>query len=492
MNQITLSHETDVDLWRAAVRPLLARRLPPESLSWRVGQEAPDLFSDMAEPPRGKTRLAVTHPIRITKQQMALCERVLCHTDPARFHHLYSVLQRLQMDPHALDDPGFHSGKWVRAADQSIRRDRHKMHAFVRFKKVGDRPSSEGAREVFAAWFEPDYRIVELTAAFFARRFTGMDWSILTPYACSHWNAEILSFSPGVDKTHAPDADVLESAWTTYYSSIFNPSRVKISAMMSEMPKKYWKNLPEASVIPHLIQEAEHQKSGFMSAPETAPHKLARKITPDVYALRATPKDITSWDEAKQAAERCTSCALHQCATQTVFGEGPLNADLMLVGEQPGDREDLTGRVFTGPAGELLDKALIAAGLDRRNLYITNAVKHFKFAPRGKIRLHRTPTVDEIKSCKYWLDLERKFIRPRVILALGKTALRSLTGYSAALNSVRGQKISGLNGDIILATYHPSYLLRLPHGQARAEACRKFTADLSQGQSLADAPQMMK
>jgi len=484
MRCITLTHETDFDAWRDTVRPLLALRLPCKDLGWRVGRDSQDLFSEITEPPEARNAKARTYPIRITKHQVEMCKRVLCHIDPARHYHLYATLLRLQTDPHALDDPTFTNGRWVRDADQAVRRDRHKMHAFVRFKKVGERETKSGLRENFVAWFEPDHRIVELTAGFFARRFTGMDWSILTPHGCSHWNGETLSISPGVDKSHAPNSDMTEAAWTTYYSSIFNPSRVKIGAMMSEMPKKYWKNLPEAAVIPQLIQQAQRQESGFMTAPETAPHKLTDKVRPDVYALRPVPSEIKTWGDAKEAANRCTDCALHACATQTVFGEGPLSAELMLVGEQPGDQEDLAGRPFTGPAGQLLDKALDAAGLDRGGLYITNAVKHFKFEPRGKFRQHRNPAADEIERCKSWLDIERQFVKPRVILALGKTAVRSLTGHLGSLKSVRGQVLTGANGETILATCHPSYLLRLPKGEVRAREYLRFVDDLAHAQSF--------
>lgn len=492
MRCVTLSHETDLDQWREVVRPLLSLRVPCKDLGWHVGPDPQDLFSNITEPPEALNPKARSYPVRITKSQLELCRRILCHIDPARLYHLYATLLRLQTDSGALDDPTFSSGRWVLEADQAIRRDRHKMHAFVRFKKLGERESESGLREVFAAWFEPDHRIVELTAAFFARRFTGMDWSILTPHGCSHWNGKSLSISSGVDKSEAPGADDTEAAWTTYYSSIFNPSRVKIGAMLSEMPKKYWKNLPEAAVIPQLIQQAEAQKSGFMSAPETSPHKLTDKVTPDVYAFRAAPETIKNWDDAKQAAARCTRCDLHRCATQTIFGEGPLSAKLMLVGEQPGDQEDLAGRPFIGPAGQLLDDALTAAGLERGGLYVTNAVKHFKFEPHGKRRLHRNPVANEIERCRSWLDLERQFIRPHVILALGKTALRALTGHRGNLKSARGQVFQGANGEQILATIHPSFLLRLPDVKRRDIEYRRFVEDLARAHALAVSPKIGK
>jgi DNA polymerase len=262
--------------------------------------------------------------------------------------------------------------------------------------------------------------------------------------------------------------------------------------MMSEMPKKYWKNLPEAAVIPQLIQQAESQKSGFMSAPGTQPHKLTKKITPDVFAFRPTPQTIETLQDAKAAAARCTACTIHHCATQTIFGEGPKSADLMLVGEQPGDQEDLMGSPFIGPAGQLLDTALMNAGIDRHKIYVTNAVKHFKFKPRGKRRIHQNPTRDEIERCRNWLDLERQFVRPRVILALGRSALYALTGYKGSLKSIEGRSFQGTHGETILATFHPSFLLRLKDKRQRQAAIQKFVDDIAHAHSLAAAARMGK
>lgn len=486
MRCVTLQSETDLDHWRETVRPLLAARLPPHDLGWRVGNNGADLFSDTLDNDLCNLEHLPKYPIRISKSHLALCRRVLCHRAPERLYHLYGLMLRLQTDPFALDDPTFPSGSWVRDADKSVRRDVHKMHAFVRFKKVGERPVGNSIREIFCAWFEPDHRIVEYTADFFARRFTGMDWSILTPEGCSYWNGERISFSPGVDKSAAPDSDVTEDAWKAYYSSIFNPARVKIGAMMAEMPKKYWKNLPEADLIPKLLQQSESRRSQFMSSPETAPNIRTTKVSPDVYAFQQIPAKIETLEEAAAAAQRCTNCSLHRCATQTVFGQGAANAKLMLIGEQPGDEEDITGRPFAGPAGQLLDRALREAGLERCGLYVTNAVKHFKFEARGKTRLHRNPTVDEIDRCKSWLELERKLVKPRVVLTLGKTALRSVTGHKGALKTVRGQIAKTDQGEFILATIHPSYLLRLPSDEKREIEYQRFIEDLRQAKELVE------
>jgi len=485
MRCITLDHETDFDGWRDAVRPLIAARIPCEGLGWRVGNVATDLFSTTGDTDLFKVSDHRQYPVRITKTQMAMCKRVLCHRSPERLFHLYATLLRLQSDPHALDDPLFTSGLWVREADKNIRRDVHKMHAFVRFKKVGERLVGNVTRENFCAWFEPDHRIVEHTADFFARRFTGMDWSILTPDGCTHWDGKNITVSPGVDKSMAPDADDTEEAWKAYYASIFNPSRVKIGAMMAEMPKKYWKNLPEAELIPQLIQQSEAMSRQFMSTPETAPNIRTEKVAPEVYAQTTAPINISTLAEAEDAARRCTQCNLHCNATQTVFGQGPMSAKLMLVGEQPGDQEDIAGAPFVGPAGQLLDRALNEAGLDRGGLYVTNAVKHFKFEPRGKMRLHRNPVADEIERCRSWLTLERQFVKPKVILAMGKTALLSLTGHKGTLKSVRGGSFEGEFGETIIPTVHPSFLLRLPDPAAREREYAQFVRDISRAEKLA-------
>ncbi|MBS8229066.1 UdgX family uracil-DNA binding protein, partial [Vannielia litorea] len=170
--------------------------------------------------------------------------------------------------------------------------------------------------------------------------------------------------------------------------------------------------------------------------------------------------------------------------TQAVPGEGPLTARLMIVGEQPGDAEDLSGKPFTGPAGQLFDTCAAKAGLDRRQTYVTNAVKHFKFSPRGKRRLHQCPDADEIEHCKWWLDLERSWIKPKLILALGATAALSLTGSARNITRRRSTVEHTPDGTPVLLTTHPSYLLRLPDAAARAEAEARFTADLAEAARL--------
>jgi uracil-DNA glycosylase family protein len=203
------------------------------------------------------------------------------------------------------------------------------------------------------------------------------------------------------------------------------------------------------------------------------------------------PEDKSAELEAlRQEAASCRACPLWKNATQTVFGEGPPEADIMFVGEQPGDREDRVGRPFVGPAGLMFDKALEEAGVDRKRAYVTNAVKHFKFEPRGKLRLHKRPNAGEINVCKRWLLAEIEVLQPRLIVALGATAAQSLAGHPVAIGANRGQTLGIAGGLSIFVTVHPSSLLRVPDEKDKQAAYAQFVKDLrAVGELAAATPQ---
>jgi DNA polymerase len=180
----------------------------------------------------------------------------------------------------------------------------------------------------------------------------------------------------------------------------------------------------------------------------------------------------------RNEASTCRACPLWKDATQTVFGEGPQHASIMLVGEQPGDKEDLAGRPFVGPAGQLLDRALQEAGIDRPKVYVTNAVKHFKFMPRGKFRLHQKPNTSEIKACRPWYERELAAVEPALVVAMGATAAQSVFGKITPINKSRGRLIDLDDRTKALVTVHPSYLLRLPDAAAKAREYDRFVEDL--------------
>jgi DNA polymerase len=194
-----------------------------------------------------------------------------------------------------------------------------------------------------------------------------------------------------------------------------------------------------------------------------------------------------AWEELLADARKCTRCELYKCATQTVFGEGPLDASIVFVGEAPGDQEDLAGRPFVGPAGQLFDRALDKAGIDRSTVYITNAVKHFKFILRGKRRIHDKPDGGEIEACQWWIDHERALIKPPVTVALGATAARALTGKTLTISRAREAPLTLADGGECWVTVHPSFLLRIPEEERRREEKYRFLADLKRIKARAEA-----
>jgi DNA polymerase len=200
----------------------------------------------------------------------------------------------------------------------------------------------------------------------------------------------------------------------------------------------------------------------------------------------------TAWTALRDESLLCRRCELYRCGTQTVFGEGPLDARLLFVGEQPGDQEDLAGRPFVGPAGQLLDKLLEEAGVDRSQTYVTNAVKHFKFVLRGKRRIHSKPDAGEIQACRFWLDQERELITPPVTVALGATAARSLIGKVVTIGKLRGSPVELADGSECWVTLHPSALLRMPDRERRAAERARFIEEMkriwSRAEQLASAP----
>ncbi len=336
------------------------------------------------------------------------------------------------------------------------------MRAFVRFRALTLSSGNDVPDDPvqYVAWFEPDHHIVRANAGFFVRRFANMRWSILTPELSIHWDGDVLREGPGASRADAPTDDPVEEVWKTYYASIFNPARVKIGAMLKEMPRRYWKNMPETALVPHLIANAQAKESGMM-----VQATLGGTSNMALAALR-------------EEAMGCTRCPLHRPATQTVFGEGPVDAPLMFVGEQPGDQEDLAGQPFIGPAGKMFDKALAEAGIDRTRAYVTNAVKHFKFEPRGKRRIHAKPDAGEIEACRWWVDQERDIVRPRLTVALGATAARSLFGKPMTIGKERGRAVLLPDGGEAWITVHPSFLLRIEDAQAAALEYERFVADL--------------
>ena len=460
--------------WRAAARRAISHRIAPDEIDWAGGG---GLFEAAPLP-----AAPGPHVAHVPESFVKLAGSVIWHSAPERFALLYQALWRLDAgETQALSqaDP---LGRRLNLMAKAVGRDIHKMHAFVRFREL----PGPGPRRSFAAWFEPEHNTLEPGSGFFARRFADMDWLIATPGLTARFEAGQLSFGPGSARPDLPE-DASEALWATYFANIFNPARIKLSMMRSEMPKKYWHNLPETRLIPEMLKDAEARVARMQAAGASPARPGAAPVSTRYRAaMPAAPEVPQSLTEAREAARHCRRCALCEAATQTVFGRGAPDAGLMIVGEQPGDREDLEGQPFIGPAGALLRGLLQEAGGAPESVWLTNAVKHFKFTPRGKSRLHQAPDRGEVIACRWWLGLELQHLRPRLTLALGATAAFALTGRDGPLAPRRGTVETGLHGGPVLLSWHPAHALRAPTPQQQAQIRADLQADLALALRMAE------
>lgn len=426
----------DFEAWRSISKNLIAAEIEPRDVLWTDSSGL--LTSDKLPAEPSQSRFPVP-------REFLDCARLVSlHRDISRWAVLYTVLYRIvHGERNLLRISVDNDVRELELMKKSVRRDLHKMKAFVRFRRV---PDSDP--EHFVAWHRPDHCIIEAIAPWFVSRFGSMRWSILTPDRSAHWDLEKLTFSAGVSRSEAPRADALEDLWRDYYAAIFNPARVKVKAMKAEMPVRHWATLPETQIIPGLLASAKGRVSQMNKAQKTS----AAPWVPDTRNLA----------QLRAAAPACHGCELYTHATHVVFGEGPADANVVMVGEQPGDEEDRQGHPFVGPSGRLLNKAMHEAGLDREKIYVTNAVKHFKFTERGKRRIHAKPSGVEISACRPWLEAELTSIGPELIVCLGATAAQSLMGREFRITVDRGRFFPHRWAKEIVATVHPSAILRMP------------------------------
>ncbi|GAA0652935.1 UdgX family uracil-DNA binding protein [Brevundimonas lenta] len=476
MRVAILEGETDFDGWRKAARAFRQAGIRPEEATFRVGEGEGGLFDQSL--PDGA---AGTAPFSVCRTFVELAQEVILHRSGDRFDLMYRLLWRLGEEADLMRIVSDRDVADAMERAKNVSRASHKMKAFVRFRQVHD-----DRGEAWVAWFEPSHRVLEKTAPFFQRRFTNMRWSILTPDGSAFWDGEALQFGAPATRDMAPAEDEIEEFWKTYYASTFNPARLKTKTMQGEMPKRYWKNLPEAALIPELVAQSAVRTETMVAAPAPEPNARLAKTLSRINRDAAFDEGFvpSNLEELGQAVQACRRCPLWRDATQGVCGAGPKKARLMIVGEQPGDQEDLAGRPFVGPAGKVLDAALEEARIDRDDVFVTNAVKHFKHEPRGKRRLHRTPATSEVRACRWWLDAERRLVKPKVIVTLGGTAALAVLGRPVAVTKERGEPIGLADGARALLTVHPSYLLRIPEEAAKAAERERFVADLKRVRTL--------
>jgi uracil-DNA glycosylase len=454
--------------WRDEARTYLSANTSPEDVSWS-GWSGCDRQTNLFAADKANASESISVP----KDFFALAKIVALHRDLSKWTLLYRILWRLKNgQKFLLSDLADADMLMLARLKKNVTRDIHKMHAFVRFEE-----ESDGS---YFAWYEPDHHILEASASFFVRRFGSMSWRIATPDGTANWDKEQLNYKPAnIDRPIRNDP--VDELWKGYYSSIFNPARVKEKAMKREMPKRFWKNLPEAGLIQPLVSSAAKLVAEMAASSKAVYPEIRRERLSVLDPNQALP-------ELGHALNSCTACPLHQFAGKPVPGEGNAHARLMLIGEQPGDEEDKVGRPFVGQAGQVLDQALRAVQIPREEIYLTNAVKHFKFEPvfelgmfepgrRGKRRLHKRPNSQEVHTCKFWLQHELSLINPEVVVCLGATAAQSLLGREVKINKERGAVIFH-NGMQVVVTFHPSYVLRNQDTETQKIAFSALVDDL--------------
>jgi len=423
MRHVVLDGETDWDGWRRATRALVLAGVAPDDVRWSVGGSPAD-----ALPEAGGT-------FNVSRTLVALAGLAIQAREPERFALLYRLLWRANAGEKVLEHPQDPELRRAQGLALAVRADAHRMRTDLRFVPVG---------ALFLSWYAPAHFVLEANAQLLARRFPASSFAIITPDGSAHWDGSALRFAAGVAHDAVPDDDALQHWWHSHHAALLDHARVGTS-------------VPEAEDLSESPRPLDRPPVGPVVLPVGADDAL----------LAAT----------REAAD-CRRCHLYQHATQTVFGEGPADARIMLVGEQPGDQEDVIGRPFVGPAGQLLDRALEDAGLDRRTVYVTNAVKHFKFVPRGKRRLHQTPEPAEITACKFWLDVERVRLQPRLLVAMGASAARAVLGRAVTIGRERGRAIHLPDGQAVFVTVHPSFLLRVPDEETKVREYHAFVQDL--------------
>jgi DNA polymerase len=458
--------------WSRSALSLLAQQIPPDEIVWADESPQP-LLPGLTEGLRDVVPSKVQAAF-VPAAFAAAARQALAHRDNAKWPLLYRILWRLHHEtPHLLRITSDQDVAHLRRLEQQVRHDTYRMTQFVRFRRV---ESSDA--EHFIAWHRPDHDVLQMAAPFFVKRFAQQKWSILTPFSSAHWDRETLTFSAGLPREQSPMSDELEQLWRIYYAAICNPARINPKAMSAQMPGRFWTALPEAGEIRPLLTQARGRVSTMVQDQQ---HKFS--------AALFVPRegDLSLLESASRS---CQGCELHVAATQTVFGQGPPRARIMMVGEQPGDDEDRRGVPFVGPAGNILNEALLEAGLNRDSLYLTNAVKHFRFIPAGRARRHQTPRPSHITACRPWLEAELGVVQPDLIVCLGATAARSLLGHAVRVMQRRGiiQPSKWARG--LMVTIHPAAVLRASEGQARRLVYRSLIEDLQTAARFSPDPDM--
>lgn len=423
MRRIVLANETDWEGWRKATRSLVLAGVEPGDVRWAVRSH--DEEGDPLQEGSGS--------FGVSRALVSLASLAIQAREPSRFDLLYRLVRAANSGKPDPDDM-----RRAQGLAYAVRAEAHKMRTLVRFMPFGDG---------YLGWYAPAHFVLEANAQLMARRFSELTFTMVTPDGTAHWDGSQLRFGSG---TTVRNDEALEAWWRSHQATLLRDARLGTA-------------IPEAEALDEAPRAPDRPPLGPVVLPVHADAPL---------------------QEAMHEASDCHRCHLHELATQTVFGEGPAHASVAFVGEQPGDQEDVIGRPFVGPAGQIMDRAMEEAGIDRRTVYITNAVKHFKFEPRGKRRIHKTPEAPEIQACRFWLDVELVRLRPKLVVAMGGTAARAVLGRQVTITRERGRPIEMPDGQTAFVTVHPSFLLRVPDEDAKAREYRAFVEDLKKVREL--------
>lgn len=448
--------EPTFESWRKNARTLLEDKIHFEDVVWQTST-AGSLFDLM--PTSGGEKPSL---IKIPREFIKDAEFVSAFNDDSTWSLLYRLLYRIAFEQkNLMDNPLDNDVLDFHRRMKLVGRDLHKMHAFVRFKEIKHNDES-----IYMAWHRPDYRILKFSAPFFTDRFNGMNWVIFTEDESMMWKNNELSFGPGISQKEAEAYDETEELWKTYYASTFNPARLKVKMMKSELPVRHWATLPEAQLIDGLIKEAPYMVDRFIETQRTS-------------AVASIPVNVSSLSELRTALPNCSACTICSKATAPVMGEGPVNAEIVFVGEQPGLEEDIAGSPFVGPAGRLFMQALHEADISRDEVYLTNAVKAFKWKDSDGFKKHVNPSSFEISACRPWVKAELEMVKPKILVCLGASAAQSVFGKVMKVSESAGKFFQTSLADYTIILPHPSAILRTQDQQMKMKMIEQFIADIA-------------
>jgi probable DNA metabolism protein len=451
------------EAWRISARRLLVDKIHFNDVVWQTSDSG-SLFDLMSDTSGVKPSL-----IKIPREFVEGAEFVAAFNEDSTWDLLYRLLYRIVYEEkNLLKNPLDTDVLAFQRRMHLVSRDLHKMKAFVRFKEIKKNDES-----IYVAWHRPDHRILKFSAPFFTDRFNGMNWIIFTEDESMSWINNELTFGPGISQREAESFDETEELWKTYYASIFNPARLKVKMMKKELPVRHWKTLPEAELIDGLIKEAPNMVVEFYEAQRTS-------------AVASIPRNVSSLSELKAALPTCGACTICPKATGPVFGEGPRDAQIVFVGEQPGNEEDIAGSPFVGPAGRLFMDALERADIQRSEVYLTNAVKGFKWRDSDGMRKHVNPSSFEISACRPWVKAELEMIRPRVLVCLGASAAQSVFGKVMKVHDSYGKVFQTTLCDYTIILPHPSAILRMPNLEEKERMHTQFIEGVAELKTLLD------